>query len=56
MKEVSENLPEQLEYVIVQCKVALHRIRILVIGEGFSIQGRKSTSSRKLNWLFIANY
>lgn len=31
MKEVSENAPEQLEYAIGLCKVALDRMRKLVI-------------------------
>lgn len=35
MKEVSENAPEQLEYAIGLCKVALDRMRKLVIQEGF---------------------
>ncbi len=35
MKEVSENVPEQLEYGIGQCKVALDRMRKLVVDEGF---------------------
>lgn len=35
MKEVSENTPEQLEYAIGLCKVALDRMRKLVIQEGF---------------------
>jgi len=35
MKEVSENLPEQMEYAIGQCKIALDRMRKLVIDEGF---------------------
>lgn len=38
MKEVSENVPEQLEYGIGQCKVALDRMRKLVVDEGFSDQ------------------
>lgn len=38
MKEVSENLPGQMEYAIGQCKVALDRMRKLVIGEGFPDQ------------------
>lgn len=35
MKEVSESRPEQLEYAIGLCKVALDRMRKLVIQEGF---------------------
>lgn len=35
MKEVSENVPEQLEYAIGLCKVALDRMRKLVIQAGF---------------------
>jgi hypothetical protein len=35
MKEVSENLPEQLEYAVGQCKVALDRMCKLVVSEGF---------------------
>jgi RteC protein. len=35
MKDVSENVPEQLEYAIGLCKVALDRMRKLVIQEGF---------------------
>jgi hypothetical protein len=35
MKEVSENKPKQLEYAIGLCKVALDRMRKLVIQEGF---------------------
>ena len=38
MKEVSENIPEQLEYAVGQCKVALDRMRKLVISEGFPDQ------------------
>lgn len=34
-KEVSENVPEQIEYAIGLCKVALDRMRKLVIQEGF---------------------
>ena len=35
MKDVSENVPEQLEYGIGHCKVALDRMRKLVVDEGF---------------------
>ena len=35
-KDVSENAPEQLEFAIGLCKVALDRMRKLVIQEGFS--------------------
>jgi len=35
MKEVSENVPEQIEYAIGLCKVALDRMRKQVIHEGF---------------------
>ncbi|MDP2338681.1 MAG: RteC domain-containing protein [Bacteroidota bacterium] len=35
MKEVSEKLPEQMEYAIGHCKIALDRMRELVIKEGF---------------------
>lgn len=38
MKEVSESVPEQLEYAVGQCKVALDRMRKLVVSEGFSDQ------------------
>lgn len=38
MKEVSENLPGQMEHAIGQCKVALDRMRKLVIREGFPDQ------------------
>lgn len=38
MKEVSESVPAQLEYAIGLCKVALDRIRKLVLGEGFPDQ------------------
>ncbi len=38
MKEVSENIPGQMEYAIGQCKVALDRMRKLVISEGFPDQ------------------
>lgn len=38
MEEVSENIPEQLEYAIGQCKVALDRMRKLVNQEGFPDQ------------------
>lgn len=38
MKEVSENIPEQMEYAIGQCKTALSRMRKLVMKEGFSNQ------------------
>ena len=38
MKEVSENVPEQMEYAIGLCKVALDRMRKLVIQEGFADQ------------------
>lgn len=36
MKEVSEDLPEQMEYAIGHCKIALERMRGLVIKEGFT--------------------
>ena len=35
MKEVSGNAPEQMEYAIGHCKVALDRMRKLVVDEGF---------------------
>jgi len=38
MREVSENVPEQLEYAIGLCKIALSRMRELVIKEGFPDQ------------------
>lgn len=38
MKEVSESVPEQMEYTIGQCKVALDRMRKLVVSEGFPDQ------------------
>jgi len=38
MQEVSENVPEQMEYAIGQCKVALDRMRKLVVDEGFPDQ------------------
>lgn len=38
MKDVSENMPEQLEYAIGLCKVTLDRMRKLVIQEGFPDQ------------------
>lgn len=38
MKDVSENTPEQFEYSIGLCKVALDRMRKLVIQEGFPDQ------------------
>lgn len=38
MKEVSENIPEQMEYAIGQCKIALHRMRKIVVDEGFPDQ------------------
>ena len=38
MKEVSENVPEQLEYAVGQCKVALDRMRKLVVSESFPDQ------------------
>lgn len=38
MKEVSENVPEQMEYAIGLCKVALDRMRMIVIQEGFPDQ------------------
>lgn len=38
MKEVSENIPEQMEYAIGQCKTALSRMRKLVMIEGFPDQ------------------
>jgi hypothetical protein len=38
MKEVSENVPEQLEYAVGQCKVALDRMRKLAVSEGFPDQ------------------
>jgi hypothetical protein len=36
MKEVSENVPEQMEYAIGRCKVALDRMREHVVKVGFS--------------------
>lgn len=38
MKNVSEDLPEQLEYAIGQCKVALDRMRVLILKEEFPDQ------------------
>ncbi|BBE16324.1 tetracycline resistance element mobilization regulatory protein rteC [Aquipluma nitroreducens] len=38
MKDVSESVPEQLEYAVGQCKVALDRMRKLVVSEGFPDQ------------------
>ena len=38
IKEVPENLPEQMEYAIGHCKIALDRMRELVIKEGFPDQ------------------
>ena len=38
IKEVSENFPEQLEYAIGRCKVALDRLRKIVMKEGFPDQ------------------
>lgn len=38
MNEVSESVPEQLEYAVGQCKVALDRMRKLVVSEGFPDQ------------------
>jgi len=35
MKEVSENLPEQMEFAIGHCKITLDRMRELVLTEGF---------------------
>lgn len=35
IKEVSENVPEQMEYAVGQCKSALDRLRKLVMKEGF---------------------
>lgn len=35
MKHVSESVPEQLEYAVGQCKVALDRMRKIVVSEGF---------------------
>jgi hypothetical protein len=35
MKEVSEKVSEQIEYAIGHCKIALDRMRVLVINEGF---------------------
>ena len=38
MKEVSENIPKQMDYAIGHCKVALDRMRELVLKEGFPDQ------------------
>lgn len=35
IKEVSENLPEQIEFAIGYCKITLDRMRELVLSEGF---------------------
>ncbi|MGV8092085.1 MAG: RteC domain-containing protein [Mangrovibacterium sp.] len=35
-KEVSQSLPEQMEYAIGHCKIALDRMRELVVKEGFA--------------------
>jgi hypothetical protein len=35
-KEVTESLPEQMEYAIGHCKIALDRMRELVVKEGFA--------------------
>lgn len=38
MKEVSENIPKQMDYAIGHCKVSLDRMRELVLKEGFPDQ------------------
>lgn len=38
VKEVSENIPNQMDYAIGHCKVALDRMRELVLKEGFPDQ------------------
>lgn len=38
MKEISENVPDQMEYAIGHCKIALDRMRELVIKQGFPDQ------------------
>lgn len=38
MQEVSDNVPEQMEYAVGQCKTALDRMRKLVLEEGFADQ------------------
>ena len=48
MKEVSENIPEQLEYAVGQCKVALDRMRKLVVIEGFPDQKSEIHFFKKL--------
>jgi len=48
MKEVSDNIPEQMEYAIGRCKIALDRMRKLVISEGFPDQKSEIYFFKKL--------
>lgn len=48
MKKVSENVPEQMEYAIGLCKVALDRMRKLVLQEGFPDQSSEIYFFKKI--------
>jgi hypothetical protein len=48
MKEVSEKLPDQMEYAIGHCKIALDRMRELVIKQGFPDQESEINFFKKI--------
>lgn len=48
MKDVSEKLPDQMEYAIGHCKIALDRMRELVIKQGFPDQESEINFFKKI--------
>jgi hypothetical protein len=48
MKAVSDKIPEQMEYAIGHCKIALHRMRELVIKQGFPDQESEINFFKKI--------
>jgi len=55
MKEVSENVPEQMEYAIGQCKFALDRMCELASKADFTILNCKFIFSKRSNHLFTTS-
>ena len=48
MKAVIDKIPEQMEYAIGHCKIALHRMRELVIKQGFPDQESEINFFKKI--------
>jgi len=55
MKKVSEKLPDQMEYAIGHCKIALDRMRENQIKQGKPAQ-QKENFSKRSNQQFTADY